>query len=627
MHSSKRTSRALVTAIASVALATWFLVSCGGVHDAPERVATTSSALAARGSNWDKVFSDGNGWNVLAYANTIRLGDLDGDGRADVCGRGITDVYCELSSGGSFEPVSAWDSQWWMGQRFSDANGWSSLVYADTMQLADVTGDRKADVCIRGAAGVYCAESIGWNFSNPWRWSMPADFTDAGGWANLTYAPTFRLADIDGDGKADLCARGANGVYCGISTGASFGTATLWSRWLADATLQLGDIDGDGMADMCARNWDGVRCARSNGAGFGSMDLWDLTGYFGDAGSWNLPQYANTIRLADVNGDHRADICGRGSGGIYCAASTGSSFTPWLNDTYLWPSLFDTTFSDANQWASDPSYYDTIMFGDVDGSGLSSVCGRGISGIWCALTATQPVTNPGRTVKNNLWGSMLTNVRVHTIFWNGDVPFQDDLAQAATAFVGDTEYGEILGRYATDHDGWNSYRPTLGVSGVVSNGATDHDSVFIGGQAILNVIRHAWDLGVPKPGNGYDELYLVYLPPYKQIGDHLTCDNCTGIHAGLYFPELVQWSAGALVQTSNLQGVQLSDAPTEVASHEFAEAVTDPYAFTYYSIDTSHEIGDLCEGQSFHTIVGGYVMSKLWDQFNGSALYSCQPGR
>jgi hypothetical protein len=49
----------------------------------------------------------------------------------------------------------------------------------------------------------------------------------------------------------------------------------------------------------------------------------------------------------------RADVCGRGSAGIYCAPSTGGSFNPLT--------LWIANFSDALGWSSQP-YYSTIRF-------------------------------------------------------------------------------------------------------------------------------------------------------------------------------------------------------------------------------------------------------------------------
>src|SRR4051794_26081885 len=51
---------------------------------------------------------------------------------------------------------------------------------------------------------------------------------------------------------------------------------------------------------------------------------WDLRdNTFDDAHSWNQPQYGTTMMFADINGDGRADVCGRGLAGIYCELSTG----------------------------------------------------------------------------------------------------------------------------------------------------------------------------------------------------------------------------------------------------------------------------------------------------------------
>jgi hypothetical protein len=45
--------------------------------------------------------------------------DINGDGRADVCGRGIEGIYCKLSTGSGFGPIFLASSD------FSDAQGWN----------------------------------------------------------------------------------------------------------------------------------------------------------------------------------------------------------------------------------------------------------------------------------------------------------------------------------------------------------------------------------------------------------------------------------------------------------------------------------------------------------------------
>jgi hypothetical protein len=78
--------------------------------------------------------------------------DVDGDGYADVCGRRIEGVWCALNTqSGAFGAVSLWTDA------FSNATGWLQTPYGTTLQLGDINGDGMADVCGRGPTGVQCA--------------------------------------------------------------------------------------------------------------------------------------------------------------------------------------------------------------------------------------------------------------------------------------------------------------------------------------------------------------------------------------------------------------------------------------------------------------------------------------
>jgi hypothetical protein len=86
-----------------------------------------------------------------------------------------------------------------------------------------------------------------------------------------------------------------------------------------------------------------------------------------------------TIDFPDVNGDGKADRCGRGMSGIYCALSTGSSF----EEGTVWTS----NYSNDKDWGTSESYWGTIQFPDVTGDGRADVCGRGAAGIVCSSMA------------------------------------------------------------------------------------------------------------------------------------------------------------------------------------------------------------------------------------------------
>lgn len=87
------------------------------------------------------------------------------------------------------------------------------------------------------------------------------------------------MADIDGDGKDDICGFAEAGIFTGISNGRSaFSDPSLiknhytpteggWASY-TDFPRIFGDVNGDGKDDMCAFGIDFTTCLLSNGSGF-----------------------------------------------------------------------------------------------------------------------------------------------------------------------------------------------------------------------------------------------------------------------------------------------------------------------------------------------------------------------
>jgi hypothetical protein len=220
---------------------------------------------------------------------TIRFPDINGDGKADVCGRSSDGLHCALSNGTGFGAD-------FTGPAWTDASGWSAAAYAATIRFADVNGDGLSDVCARSAAGITCAVSQGSSFAAPF--AGPA-WSDAAGWNVPQYYATITLLDINGDGMADICGRGPNGMTCALSTGTGFGTAFAGPAWT-------------------------------------------------DAAGWTQPNYYGTIRTGDVNGDGKDDLCARGAAGVTCALSTGTGFSAEVAG----PAWADATWGVAPYWAT-----------------------------------------------------------------------------------------------------------------------------------------------------------------------------------------------------------------------------------------------------------------------------------
>lgn len=314
-------------------------------------------------------WSDELGWDDPNNYATIRMGDVNGDGLADVCGRSNTDFRCALSDGSSLQAAAVWQAG------LSDEAGWDAPGYYTTIRLADVNGDGRDDLCARDASGFGCWLSNGTAFETriegP-RWSDEAGFTAA------KFYGTLRMGDVDGDGRADACIRSSAGMTCALSDGDGFPTEIAGPEW-ADAsgfggreywsTLRMADIDADGRADLCIRTSTDLRCVQSMGESFGEAIV--VAALANDSG-WADPANYRTIRTGDIDGDGASDLCARGDAGMACWTWNGAGF-----DAVTGPE-----WSDASGWGAAP-FFETIRLADVDGDGLDDLCARAGDGWRC----------------------------------------------------------------------------------------------------------------------------------------------------------------------------------------------------------------------------------------------------
>jgi hypothetical protein len=241
------------------------------------------------------------------------LADVNGDGRADLVHTQHGTFYVGLSDGLGFGHWS-WSSP--MPMINWDAPGAKSF-------LADVNGDGRADLVHTQNGSFYVGLSDGLGFGH-WSWinPMPMINWDAPG------AKSF-LADVNGDGRADLVHTQNGSFYVGLSDGLGFGH---WSwinpmpmiNWDAPGAKSfLADVNGDGRADLVHTQNGSFYVGLSDGLGFGHwswinpipMINWDANG-------------VNSF-LADVNGDGRADLVHTQNGSFYVGLSDGLGFGHW----------------------------------------------------------------------------------------------------------------------------------------------------------------------------------------------------------------------------------------------------------------------------------------------------------
>ncbi len=346
------------------------------------------------GNPWTTRYAAGTGWDTV---DTLLLGDVTGDGRADVLARdSATDngdlwIYPNDGSGGGSDPFTSrfgagtgWDlatammigdvnadghpdvvardgsGALWIYpndgattvnpylSRYAAGSGWNS---ANTMLLGDVTGDGHPDIVTRDDAGnalVYPHSGV--TAGDPWTVGPVAA---GSGW---NFANALLLGDINGDGKADLLARVAGGA---LSLYSNNGTATPWTTsisagigWDAMDQLLLGDVNGDHRADLLARDPStagGTLWIYPN-SGVTGVDPWTVRRIWVGVG-WNL---ATAMTLGDLTGDGNPDILVRDSAGtlwVYpsSGATTGSPFTvarTWIGTG--WNTAVSLTLADVN---------------------------------------------------------------------------------------------------------------------------------------------------------------------------------------------------------------------------------------------------------------------------------------
>ena len=241
--------------------------------------------------------------------------DVDGDGRADMCGV----VGSGKNDGGS----------WLRCQKGGDTTLGAAIVsdkaidpgYEDSRWWVDFNGDGLTDFCRRVGNSYYRFSRLACTFSDGSKFtggfvSKPINF----GLRNRGFY------DVTGDGRPDFCmvrpwrydrftvcypARGnelsGSGGPSSFSVTLPFISAEIW--WT--------DINADGMTDLCVQAFNNnYICYRSTGSGF-------VKAFSGQIAN---PGHAGTRAWVDVNGDGYPDFCRLVTNGAACTLTTGSGF-------------------------------------------------------------------------------------------------------------------------------------------------------------------------------------------------------------------------------------------------------------------------------------------------------------
>lgn len=213
-------------------------------------------------------------------------------------------------------------------------------------------------------------------------------------------------------------------------------------------------------------------------------------------------------------------------------------------------------------------------------------------------------------------GRIISEVKIIPIFWNERVLLKDEI---------DAFYNAIVtGGYLSFFQEYNTFSQNFSLSGLKAlafvDNQTSNDVADMDIQRVLEAYFESSLIPTPSANN----LYVLHFPPGTTIMDpegSLSCHVWCGYHYHfrykhnpVYYVVLPDLAFGtcALGCGSSLDEF---DRLSMVASHEFADAITEPGSqLSWYDMEHG-EVADLCNLQPVQMNLGGtrpYTVQKLW---------------
>ncbi|NJO41205.1 MAG: calcium-binding protein [Cyanobacteria bacterium RU_5_0] len=287
--------------------------------DTVENLTLTGVAISGTGNALNNAIDGNRANNSLSGGdgNDIVNGSFGNDTLSG--GKGNDRLSSRVSDGTFGPAIVAHDL-------FNETRGWSSFNRYPR-QVADVNGDGKADIVGFGQNAVYVAlGQANGTFGNAF--AAHDLFNEVRGWSSSDRYPR-QVADVNGDGRADIVGFGQTATFVALGqANGTFGSATVAHNGFNETLggwnsfdrfpRQVADINGDGRADIVGFGQNAVYAALGQangtfGTAFAAHDLFHETG-----GGWSsFDRFPRQV--ADVNGDGKADIVGFGQNATFVA--------------------------------------------------------------------------------------------------------------------------------------------------------------------------------------------------------------------------------------------------------------------------------------------------------------------
>jgi hypothetical protein len=239
-----------------------------------------------------------------------------------------------------------------------------------------------------------------------------------------------------------------------------------------------------------------------------------------------------------------------------------------------------------------------------------------------------PVVGAPTPSLQNHGGPVLGSVQVIPIYW-GAAWGSGTNATLATQldsffdFIVTSEYMDLLAEYSTSSTQIQHGQRLPSVKITNNEPGTIVSGVRQVTDAQIQTSLQGWISNSTVPATNANTPYFIFLPPnvVSIKGSEQSCTNYCGYHnhvGNVYY---------AVIPFANCSGCvfpgQFLDTLTEVASHEFAEAVTDPALNAWWETGVGDEIGDICNRQT--TRLNGFMIQTEWSNAQNACVIAPAP--